>query len=149
MKPFTRQEGIGIVEFMVALLLLTIVVAGSMALQLTSLKTTSDSRISSAATVLAQSAIEAARGMSWTQLSAVCVATPTTSVQCFDFNTAAQPCPSFFQRTTSLSSTSVTTSAADSGASLSSTQGCQIQVQVVWTGQVGRQSVTQSLVRMP
>jgi Tfp pilus assembly protein PilV len=127
------------VEFMIALVLLSIIMLGSMSLQFTSLRTSTDARFTSAAVTVAQSRLEEIRSMSWTLLSASCAG---TTCRCFDGSTrpvgsegpAPCTCTSPFTRTTSLSATG---------------GGCRAVVTVSWATSTGTQQITQALDRMP
>jgi Tfp pilus assembly protein PilV len=135
------------IEFMIALLLLTIVIVGTMSLQFTALRTSTESRYTSSAMTLAQSALEDFRSRRFSGI--VCASAPTT-YDWFDVNTQViTGCPSsttnsctdaaaFFTRSTALAPTMVVT-----------VNGCRATVTVSWVTSQGTQQVSQTMDRTP
>ena len=85
MKQTTRQYvdgGFTLVEILVALLLLTIVMTGTLALHLTTIRASSDSRTISAASAVAQSRLESFHSREFTAITLI-----ANEQMCFNYDT--------------------------------------------------------------
>jgi len=126
--------GFTLVEILIAMLLLTVVLAGVLAMQVTALRASGDSRASSSAMVLASSRIEQYRALDYATLAGS-LPLPV-EVTCFGFDT--QPDPSctnaFFTRTAVVSPTGI---------------GVAIAVTVQWGTKDGGRQFTMTMERTP
>jgi len=123
-----RQEGFTLIEIMVAMLLLTILIVGAMATQISTIRTSSDARTSTSAVSIAQSRLEEFRSLPYANLAAL-----GPEIAYFNYDTSPNLASSFFTRTTTVAQ---------------SAEGWLMTVVVQWTAQ-NPQQITMITERTP
>ena len=102
----SKQTGFSMIELLVAIVLLTIVLAGTMALQVTTLRAGRDTKSTTMAVTLAEARIDLFRAIPYANL-----ATVASEITCFDFDGTENPsCPAgvYFTRQTDVTLTGST-----------------------------------------
>ena len=130
----TRQEGFTMVEILVSLLLLTIVMAGTLSLQLAAMRASHESRAVSTAMMLGQRSMERFRAE---RCDTTSCPVPTTAIECFDRAGQGAVCGS-----TGVVYTSTTVYAATAN-------GVRADVTVQWDSREGAQQLALSTERWP
>lgn len=132
-QPQSTDHGFTMVEMLVSILLLTIVMAGTLALQLSAIRSSSTSRMTSSAMTLAQSRLEEFRGARILDLMA---APPAVDIDCF--GAQGEPLTAcsaqVFTRTTQHVVTGI---------------GLRADVTVQWMTRTGTQQLAVSMERSP
>lgn len=98
------EEGFTIIEILVAMLLLTLVLTGTMAIQVVTMRAQQDSQTTSTASMIAQARLERFYAQPYTKIS-----TSPESPDCFDYSgielSSCSAATKFFTRTSTMSST--------------------------------------------
>lgn len=132
------EAGFTLIEIMVAMLLLSIILAGSMAMQVAVITASANARASAAATSLAQTRIEEFRATRYLSLAAA------DETACFDYDTKLVStcvpvctCSTYFQRDTTITAITVPT------------DGFNALVTVSWKTAAGTRQVSFETERTP
>jgi type II secretory pathway pseudopilin PulG len=136
-----NQQGGGLIELLVSVVLLSIVLVGTLSLQVTAIRNGSEPRFTSAAMTVAQRRLEELRSTGWSSLTCNgttcrCLALDTqplgseTRADCF--------CSGSFRRVTAFSTVAV-----------GPVNACRSVVTVSWVSNKGEQSVVQAMDGAP